>query len=67
MSTRYTTGAGSPEEHRTAHLLAARTGADMRTCLRALREGTESIRTMTIRTAIERELAAIQGEQGAPR
>jgi hypothetical protein len=50
-----------------AHLLAARTGADWRTCARALREGPEVIRTANVREAIVRELDAMGITPGVER
>ncbi len=42
-----------------ALILAARSGADWRTCLRALVKGPAVIRTASVREAIVRELAAL--------
>jgi hypothetical protein len=45
------------EQTRLAHALAAKTGFDFRTCLKAVRVGPASIRTTYIRETLERELA----------
>lgn len=54
---------------RSALLLASRSGADARTCERALREGAHVIRTRNVREAIElaaRELAiALPAPEGS--
>jgi hypothetical protein len=42
-----------------AHQLAARTGADWRTALRALREGPDAIRTLYLREKLARAIAAM--------
>lgn len=49
-----------------ALILAARSGADWRTCLRALRQGAAVIRTASVREAIERELGELGMSCAAP-
>jgi hypothetical protein len=52
-------------ERKLAHELAAKTGFDLRTCLKAIKEGPDGIRTTYVRETLANELAARVSSPGA--
>jgi hypothetical protein len=52
--------AGSAEERTLAYGIAAKTGCDFRTAIRALREGPDVIRTLAVREAVKRAMETLR-------